>query len=148
MADSFSTVEVLDHTRCVALLATVHTGRVVFTSRAMPAVRPVRFAVRDDAIWFRMPVGDLWPAGVLDTVVALAVDDVTPDLDAGWFVTVLGRACEVRDRHLTDEMATLLPAAPDEHRYVRVLVESISGHTIRSLAPAAEGVSPNARQVR
>jgi nitroimidazol reductase NimA-like FMN-containing flavoprotein (pyridoxamine 5'-phosphate oxidase superfamily) len=131
MADSYGTVEVLDHARCVALLATVHIGRVVFTSRAMPAVRPVRFAVRDDAVWFRMPVGDLWPAGVLDTVVAIAVDDLTPDLDAGWFVTVLGRASEVRDRHLVDEIATLLPAAPDEDRYVRVLVESISGRRIQ-----------------
>jgi nitroimidazol reductase NimA-like FMN-containing flavoprotein (pyridoxamine 5'-phosphate oxidase superfamily) len=131
MADSYSTVEVLDHARCVALLATVHIGRVVFTSRAMPAVRPVRFAVRDDAVWFRMPVGDLWPAGVVDTVVALEVDDVTPDLDAGWFVTVLGRASEVRDRRLVDKVAKLLPAAPDEDRYVRVLVESISGRRIR-----------------
>jgi nitroimidazol reductase NimA-like FMN-containing flavoprotein (pyridoxamine 5'-phosphate oxidase superfamily) len=131
MADSYSTVEVLDHARCVALLATVHIGRVVFTSRAMPAVRPVRFAVRDDAVWFRMPVGDLWPAGVVDTVVALEVDDVTPDLDAGWFVTVLGRASEVRDRRLVDKVARLLPAAPDEDRYVRVLVESISGRRIR-----------------
>jgi len=131
MADSYSTVEVLDHARCVALLATVHIGRVVFTSRAMPAVRPVRFAVRDDAVWFRMPVGDLWPAGVVDTVVALEVDDLTPDLDDGWFVTVLGRASEVRDRRLVDKVATLLPAAPDEDRYVRVLVESISGRRIR-----------------
>jgi nitroimidazol reductase NimA-like FMN-containing flavoprotein (pyridoxamine 5'-phosphate oxidase superfamily) len=131
MADSYSTVEVLDHARCVALLATVHIGRLVFTSRAMPAVRPVRFAVRDDAVWFRMPVGDLWPAGVVDTVVALEVDDVTPDLDDGWFVTVLGRASEVRDRRLVDKVARLLPAAPDEDRYVRVLVESISGRRIR-----------------
>jgi len=131
MADSYSTVEVLDHARCVALLATVHIGRVVFTSRAMPAVRPVRFAVRDDAVWFRMPVSDMWPAGVVDTVVALEVDDLTPDLDDGWFVTVLGRASEVRDRRLVDKVATLLPAAPDEDRYVRVLVESISGRRIR-----------------
>jgi uncharacterized protein len=132
MADSFSTVEVLDHARCVALLATVHIGRVVFTSRAMPAVRPVRFAVRDDAVWFRMPAGDMWLAGVLDNVVAFAVDHVTPDLDAGWFVTVLGRASEVRDRRLVQEVAALLPAAaPDEDRYVRVLVESVSGRRIR-----------------
>lgn len=131
MSDSFSTVEVLDHARCVALLATVHIGRVVFTSRALPAVRPVRFAVRDGAVWFRMPVGDMWLAGVLDTVVAFAVDDVTPDLDAGWFVTVLGRASEIRDRHLVDKVAALLPAAPDEDRYVRVLVESVSGRQIR-----------------
>jgi hypothetical protein len=73
----------------------------------------------------------MWLAGTLDTVVAFAVDDVTPDLDAGWFVTVLGRASEVRDRHLVDEVAELLPAAPDEDRYVRVLVESVSGRRIR-----------------
>jgi uncharacterized protein len=135
MSHSLGTVEVLDHAQCVALLATVHIGRIVFTSRAMPAVRPVRFATREDAVWFRMPVGDLWLAGVLDTVVAFAVDDVSADLGAGWFVTVLGRAGEIRDRHLVAELAALLPAVPsaddDDDRYVRVPIEQVSGSRIR-----------------
>jgi nitroimidazol reductase NimA-like FMN-containing flavoprotein (pyridoxamine 5'-phosphate oxidase superfamily) len=134
MSESFGVNEPLDPPRCVALLATVGIGRVVFTNRAMPAVRPVRFAVHDDAVWFRIPAGDMMLACVLDTVVAVAVDDVTTDLGAGWFVTVVGRAREVRDQRLVSEIDALLPAADHsrDERYVRVLVESVSGSRIRS----------------
>jgi nitroimidazol reductase NimA-like FMN-containing flavoprotein (pyridoxamine 5'-phosphate oxidase superfamily) len=133
MSESFGTIETLDPRRCVALLGTVGVGRVVFTNRAMPAVRPVCFAVRDDAVWFRMAAGDMMLACVLDTVVAFAADNVTGDLDAGWFVTVVGRASEVRDKRLVREIAPLLPAVghPQDERYVRVLVESVSGSRIR-----------------
>jgi hypothetical protein len=124
--------EMLDPARCVALLGSVGVGRVVFTNRAMPAVRPVRFVVRDDAVWFRMASGDMWFARALDTVVAFAVDDITTDLGGGWFVTVVGRACEIRDRSVIPELAVLLPADGNrvDDRYVRILVESVSGHRI------------------
>jgi hypothetical protein len=44
MTESFGAIEMLEPARCVALLSTVSIGRVVFTTRAMPAARPVRFA--------------------------------------------------------------------------------------------------------
>ncbi|HEX9337139.1 MAG TPA: pyridoxamine 5'-phosphate oxidase family protein [Pseudonocardiaceae bacterium] len=132
MSKSFGAVE-LEPARCVALLATAGVGRVVFTNRAMPVVRPVRFALHDGAVWFRMSAGDMWFARALDTVVAFAVDDVSADLDAGWFVTVVGRASEVRNGPLISELAELLPAVGyhNEDRFVRILVESVSGHRIR-----------------
>jgi nitroimidazol reductase NimA-like FMN-containing flavoprotein (pyridoxamine 5'-phosphate oxidase superfamily) len=129
MSNSHGTVEVLDQARCVALLATVDIGRVVFTTRAMPAVRPVRFVVHDDAVWFPARDGEAWLAGVLDTVVAFSVDDMASDLAAGWFVTVLGRACEVRDPDVLDELAQLLPMRHGDS-CVRVAIESVSGRRV------------------
>ena len=134
MSESMGATEMLDPACCVALLATVGIGRVVFTNRAMPAVRPVRFAVRDDAVWFRMAAGDMWFARALDTVVAFAVDDVAAGLGGGWFVTVVGRACEVMDRSVIGGLAGLLPADRTDDRYVRILLESVSGHRIRPSA--------------
>jgi hypothetical protein len=129
MSNSHGSVEVLDHARCVALLRTVSIGRVIFTTRAMPAVRPVRFVVHDDAVWFPARGGDAWLAGVLDTVVAFAADDVTSDSATGWFVTVLGRACEVRDQPVIDELAGLLPLC-DGDTCVKVAIESVSGRRV------------------
>jgi nitroimidazol reductase NimA-like FMN-containing flavoprotein (pyridoxamine 5'-phosphate oxidase superfamily) len=136
MSNCFGTGEVLDRAGCVALLATGGIGRVVFTQRALPAVRPVRFVLRDDAVWFRVPHSDVWFANALDTVVAVAADDLTADLTAGWFVTVLGTATEVRDHETIEALATLLPPARGaDDRYVRVPVESVSG---RQLAPCED----------
>lgn len=126
---SNSTIEVLDHAGCVALLSTVGIGRVVFTTRAMPAVRPVRFVVRDNAVWFPAQHCDAWLAGVLDAVVAFSVDDMSHDFATGWFVTVLGRAGEVRDQRIIDELAQLLPMRAGD-RCVRVAIESISGRRV------------------
>jgi len=129
MTDSFGTVELLDPARCVELLSTVTVGRVVFTRLAMPAVRPVRYVVRDDAVWFRVPDSDVSLAGALDTVMGFTADDATPHEPASWSVTALGRTSEVRDRRLLDDLARLLPSThgPADDRYVRLLIESVTG---------------------
>jgi uncharacterized protein len=129
MTDSFGAVEVLDRDRCVELLSSVSVGRVVFTRRAMPAVRPVRYVVRAGAVWFRAPDNDIWLTGALDTVMAFAADDATRHEPARWFVTVLGHATEVRDRAVIDDLVPVLPptGGPADDRCVRLLIESVSG---------------------
>ncbi|GAA4524489.1 pyridoxamine 5'-phosphate oxidase family protein [Amycolatopsis samaneae] len=128
--------EVLGREQCVALLATAPIGRVVFTHRALPAVQPVRFAVRDGAAVFVVPSGGAVFAASLDTVVAISVDEV--GASGGWFVTALGRAHEVRDPAVTAELAALpLTAwapAPDD-RYVRIPFEAVSGRRISATRP-------------
>lgn len=134
MSTTHGAFEVLDRARCADLLAPGGVGRVVFTRHALPTVRPVRFVVRDDVIWFRVPDSDVWLAGALGTVVAFAVDDVR----AGWFLTVVGTAREVRDGRLVEDMAAVLPPTNDaaDYRYVRLPVESVSG---RLMTPCADG---------
>lgn len=138
MSNCFGASEVLDRAACVALLAGGGIGRVVFTERALPAVRPVRFVFRDDAACFRVPSGDVWFTHAVGAVVAIAVDQLTGDLTEGWFVTVLGTASEIRDEDVITELAAQLPAGrgPGSDRYVRVPVELVSGW--RQRVPCAD----------
>src|SRR5215470_18115310 len=62
------------------LLASVPFGRVVFTARALPAVRPVNHLVDGTG-----------------TVVAYEADEIDPATHQGWSVVVVGRAVPVTD---------------------------------------------------
>ncbi|WET78146.1 pyridoxamine 5'-phosphate oxidase family protein [Amycolatopsis sp. QT-25] len=132
MSDSLG-LEVLDREECLSLLAGAGLGRVVFTSRALPAVQPARFVLHHGAIVIRTPSQSALFAAILDSVVAFAVDEFSANLGAGWFVTVLGRASEVRDPIVIAELETLplccWTGQPDA-RYVRIPVESVTGRRI------------------
>jgi len=121
--------QLLDRAECLALLGTARVGRVVYTHRAMPAVEPVRFSVRDDAVVFAASSGSALFAGALDNVVAFEVDDFDPDLGTGWYVTVLGWAAEAREAALlTLPVCTWTPTIGK--RYLRIPVTSVSGHRV------------------
>ncbi|MEU3274969.1 pyridoxamine 5'-phosphate oxidase family protein [Saccharomonospora sp. NPDC006951] len=96
MRDSFG-VEVLDRGQCVALLATAQVGRIVFTHRGLPAVRPVRFVVAGDALGCLASDEDAFLSSARGNVVAFEADAVAPDLSSGWYVTVLGKVLESRN---------------------------------------------------
>ncbi|MGW4525230.1 pyridoxamine 5'-phosphate oxidase family protein [Amycolatopsis sp. NPDC004378] len=119
----------LDRQQCLALLRTASLGRVIFTHRAMPAVRPVRFAVVDDGVVFAAPAGSPLYAGARDAVVAFEVDEFATDFGAGWFVSLLGRATE--SPLDSGEVACLCPCpALSGRRFLRIPVEAITGHRI------------------
>jgi hypothetical protein len=125
-------LEPLNREQCLALLATTGLGRAVYTHRALPAVQPVRFVLHEDAAVFRTPVSGALFAAALDTVVALEADFFAADFGRGWYVTLLGRANELRDHRLIAKLA--LPPLPSwgaGERYLRVPIESVSGARIR-----------------
>jgi hypothetical protein len=73
------------------LLGSVALGRVVFTQKAMPAIRPVNHLVEAGAVIIRTHLG----AAVLTTigeVVAYEADSIDPHTHLGWSVVVVGRA--------------------------------------------------------
>ncbi len=132
MSDSLG-LENLEREQCLALLAGGGVGRVVFTSRALPAIQPVRFVVHHGGIVVCASSHTALFAGVLDNVVAFAVDEFAPDLLSGWFVTVLGRATEVRDPIVIAELATLplgCWTGQNDARYLRIPLESVTGRRI------------------
>ncbi|WP_236808321.1 pyridoxamine 5'-phosphate oxidase family protein [Amycolatopsis albispora] len=91
MLDSFGQ-EVLDRAQSLELLGTAEVGRVVFTDRGMPAVQPVRFALDEHALRFAVPAASLLASAARGNVLAFEADSLTPELDDGWWVTVLGHA--------------------------------------------------------
>ena len=127
-----SGLDVLDRDECIALLSTVEVGRVVFTTRGLPAVEPVKYVVLDDAVWFTARAcTDLFGSSH-DGVVAFEVDAFDEDLRTGWWVTVLGRAmagteCDLPRRH--PELSWQLPLTGDV-RCVRIPMEVVSGRRV------------------
>ena len=84
---------------CWRLLASVSIGRVVFTQRAMPAIRPVNHAVDGRTIIIRTHLGAAIAARASDgggepqgSVVCYEADDLDPARRTGWSVIVTGMA--------------------------------------------------------
>ncbi|HVW43218.1 MAG TPA: pyridoxamine 5'-phosphate oxidase family protein, partial [Amycolatopsis sp.] len=130
MLDAFD-LEVLDRDECIALLGTVEVGRVVFTTRGLPAVEPVKYVVCGGSVWFAAQARtDLF--GSAHGVVGFEVDAFDANLRTGWWVTVLGRAsatteCDLPRRR--PELSWRLPLAADV-RCVRIPIEVVSGRRV------------------
>lgn len=80
----------LTEAEAVALLGSGRVGRLVYTRRALPAVTPVNYALRDGAIWIWTASASPMAQAVRGTVVAFEVDEFDMAGRSGWSVTVLG----------------------------------------------------------
>ncbi|MFB7712427.1 pyridoxamine 5'-phosphate oxidase family protein [Streptomyces sp. NPDC056105] len=92
----------LDRDEALRLLATVSMGRLVFTQRALPAVRPVTHLVEGEDIVVRLDDGPALTCLVTDpgtpgVVVAYEADVIDPESHLGWSVVVTGFAHLVAD---------------------------------------------------
>ena len=81
----------------LALVASVPFGRVVFTARALPAVRLVAHLVDDGQIIIRASLGPAFgsAAGDPGVVVAYEADLIDDAGQPSWTVAVVGRATRV-----------------------------------------------------
>ncbi len=136
---STSSLGVLSRDECLRLLATAPIGRIVFTERALPAVRLVNFILRGDEIVIRTGEGCKLLSAVRHAVVAFEADEVDYRTRTGWSVTVIGHAREVTD---AAELATLRgllltswAPGPREH-LICVKVELVSGRRLDNALPA------------
>ena len=131
------TVE-LSREECLALLAGVPFGRLVITEGALPAVLPVNFLLDPAGIVIRTAEGS--STSLADgAVVAFQADSIDPVRQAGWTVTVVGRASIVRDELQRSRLAALplRPWAPGR-RDTLVVVDLglVSGRRIGGPEPA------------
>lgn len=85
----------LDRDQALRLLGSVALGRIVFTRRAMPAIRPVNHVLDNGNIVIRSHAG----AAVVSeadsgrgVVVAYEADEIDPVTHLGWSVVVTGTA--------------------------------------------------------
>jgi hypothetical protein len=76
---------------CLELLSRCSLGRVAFTERALPAIRPVNYALVGHQLVLRTQADGLGRR--LDgQVVAFEVDEIDGEHDTGWSVVVTGTA--------------------------------------------------------
>jgi hypothetical protein len=122
------------------LLGTVSFGRIVFTSRAMPAIRPVNHLVDDGEIIIRTNHGSAITGEVrrvpgealADAVVAYEADRIEEAEHLGWSVVVTGVALPVTDQSAADRYRRLLRPWIDGPRdsVIRVRPELVTGYRL------------------
>jgi nitroimidazol reductase NimA-like FMN-containing flavoprotein (pyridoxamine 5'-phosphate oxidase superfamily) len=136
------TLTSLTQAECEALLATQEVGRLVYTRRALPAITPVNFVLRDGAIWiWTASTSSMWQA-VRGAVVAFEADDLDRVAQSGWSVVVLGVAELVRDARKIERALTDGPEpwvmGRKEH-LLRVPLTAVSGRRIHPANAAPDG---------
>lgn len=116
------------------LLAGVRFGRVVFTSRAMPAVRPVRHIVADGRIVIAAgpelvlgsPAMDGGGPGP-DTILAYEADQLDNSGCSGWSVVVVGRAWPVTGEAEIERYRPMLPQVTVPDQLVSISADVVTG---------------------
>lgn len=135
--------EILDRRECLALLASVPVGRIVYTEQALPAVSLVNFVVSDGTVVIRTAWGSKLAAAARHAIVAFEADQYDDRTRTGWSVTAVGHAWVVEQAADPEKYAELgrlglQPWAPGprEH-YIRIAIERVSGRRINAPAPAS-----------
>jgi nitroimidazol reductase NimA-like FMN-containing flavoprotein (pyridoxamine 5'-phosphate oxidase superfamily) len=113
------------------LLATVPLGRVVFTDRALPAIRPVNHIVDGRDIIFRTSSSAAITTSVdgTGTIVAFEADAIDSARRAGWSVVVVGGARLLTGTAQIERYRRLLrPWAPgDKDDFIAVRTDVVTG---------------------
>jgi uncharacterized protein len=123
----------LDRAESFRLLAGVQLGRLIFTSNALPAVRPVNFALVDGLIVLRTAAATV-ARKVHAMIVAFEADHLDPATCSGWSVTVTGRAALVTDPSTIAryQAVPLTPWAPRvRDQLVTITTELVEGLRVR-----------------
>jgi uncharacterized protein len=123
---------VLSRSECVELLAGAQVGRVVFTKRALPAVVPVTFEVRGDAVVMCTASDTRLASAATRGVLAFEADDIDPSTRTGWSVVITGVAELVDDPLGRARVRSVLrPWAPGRHDvFVRLPLTVVTGRRV------------------
>lgn len=112
-----TSMRALGRDRCLELLASVPVGRVVFSMRALPAIRPVNHLVDGNTVVIRSNLGGaLASAATQSGAVVVAYEADTFDLagHTGWTVVVTGAARLILDEARQARYEQLLRPWVDE----------------------------------
>ncbi|HET9172231.1 MAG TPA: pyridoxamine 5'-phosphate oxidase family protein [Actinospica sp.] len=135
----------ISQVEAVALLSTQEIGRLVYSRRALPAVTPVNFTLRDGAIWiWTASASSMWQA-VRGAVVAFEADEIDVEARIGWSVVVLGVAEWIRDPR---EIERALAEGPEpwvmgrKEHLLRIPLTDVSGRRILPEQADLAGTAP------
>lgn len=133
-------LSVLSTEESLTLLASVPVGRVVFSERALPAIRPVNHLVDDGNVIIRTDLGTaLGSAAGRGTVVAYEADTIDVETRTGWTVVVTGMARMVTDPQDLARYLDLLHPWVDGERtcVIRIPPDLVTGYEL--VAEPADG---------
>jgi uncharacterized protein len=123
----------LDRTESLRLLSTVRVGRLIFTVNALPALRPMNFALVDELILLRTAADSTAARKVDGMIVAFEADELDVAACSGWSVMVTGRAALVTDPDAAAryrEVPLVSWAAGVRDRFVTITMELTEGRRV------------------
>lgn len=128
----------------IRLLSSVSFGRIVFTHRALPAIRPVNHIVDKGDVIIRSNLGTAVVSAAntaRGVVVAYEADAIDPEEHCGWSVIVTGTAYVVHDAQETARYQQKLHpwVAGEMDQVIRIHPEMITGFRLDG-EPAGRGV--------
>lgn len=144
-------LETLSRAEAIALLETREVGRLVYTRRALPAIRPVNYAVRGGAVLIWTGSTSSLGQAVRGAVVAFEVDAFDRVNRAGWSVVVTGTAQLVTDEAqlASARLDGPVPWAPGMKEYlVRIPMTIVTGRWLGGREGVPAGGSPGHQTVR
>ncbi|MEU5942577.1 pyridoxamine 5'-phosphate oxidase family protein [Micromonospora sp. NPDC047548] len=147
MDDGRRTLVELSRDEALRLLGSAPLGRVVFTLRALPAIRPVNHIMDGDHVIIRTNLGTSVASTISadgEVVVAYQADMIDPDTHTGWSVVATGVARVVRDPHDQARYQRLLHPWVDGPMdcVIRIRADIVTGY--RLVDPAALAHPPKA----
>jgi len=131
----------------VRLLSSASMGRVAFSARALPAIRPVNHLVDDDHVIIVTDTGASITSGLRaggQTVVAYEADEIDQAQRLGWSVVVVGVARQVTDPgEAAAYRRSLRPwVAGSKDQVIAIHIDLITGYRLTPApARAAAGAS-------
>lgn len=144
----------LSREECLRLLGEAQVGRVVYTYRALPAVRPVNHLVEGERIIIRAALGSaISPGPDLDagTVVAYEADLIDAVECVGWSVVVVGRAGPVTGQAELDRYRRALRpwGAAEADDIIAIRTDVVSGFRLlpEDRSPAVPGARPGVDRI-
>jgi len=128
----------LDSAQTLSLLADVSYGRIVFTDRALPAIRPVNHVIDNGDVIVRMQSGGPLAQAVFahNAVVAYEADEIDPQTRLGWSAVITGKAQFVTDREEIARLEAAMAPWLDEPNdmVVRIRPQIIDGFRLAAVA--------------
>jgi hypothetical protein len=129
--DGDRVLQELTRAEALHLLGSVPVGRLVFTERALPTVRPVNHIVADSQVIIRPGLGTA-VRGLLRSrdglVVGYQADLIDPAARSGWSVMVVGRAREVTGKTETSRyLRALHPWLAGDGELIAISTELVTG---------------------
>lgn len=118
---------------CMTRLASVPFGRVVFTQRALPAIRPVNHLIDDGHVIIRTDLGTaVGSVAGRGTVVAYEADAIDAETRTGWSVVVTGVARVVTDASDLARYTDLLHpwVSGERNQVIRIPPDLVTGYEL------------------
>lgn len=134
-ANLLASLEEVNRTECLDLLALGRVGRVGLVVDGEPVVLPVNYALDGDTVLFRTSEGSVLRQAAMSKV-AFEVDHIDEATRTGWSVLVRGRADDIADAidatSVRLRRLALVTWAPGERQYWFVIrPHAITGRRLR-----------------